>query len=452
MIDGGNIEIYFSRNMRIFKINLKKIIEYGFYLFIFLLPWQTRWIWHQAYLNGGKWEYGTFSLYAVDLILIILGVLTLIIIWRTRTTPSLSLVRKGLRGGFKILVFSFLIFSFISIIWAIDKSLTFYYATRMSLGLGLFWLISKINFSFKKLSLAFVGAGAIQSFLAIYQFFNQSVFGSKWLGMAEQVASHLGVSAIEVGDTRWLRAYGSFPHPNVLAGFLVVSILLAIYLIDQYPKKIGHYLTLSLPVLLLGLLTTFSRSAFMALILGLIVYQILNKLVFKKNIITKPVLIIIFSLVVFVLVLWPFMVTRITGHARLELISRQERLKQINLTKEIIQNNLFLGTGLGNYTLTVYQKIPNFASWIYQPVHNIYLLIWSELGLIGLILWLAVLVYLAINLIKSRHKLNPEKIVSLSLLIILLTIGFFDHYLWTLNCGILLWWLVLGLVSYELRI
>ena len=58
---------------------LKKTIEYIFYLFIFLLPWQTRWMWHLGELNKGHWEYGTMSLYGTDMILTVL--LALGIIW-----------------------------------------------------------------------------------------------------------------------------------------------------------------------------------------------------------------------------------------------------------------------------------------------------------------------------------------------------------------------------------
>src|SRR3990167_3528965 len=47
----------------------ERIIEYLFYLFIFLLPWQTRLIWQDASLNGYVWEYGRFSLYGTELLL-----------------------------------------------------------------------------------------------------------------------------------------------------------------------------------------------------------------------------------------------------------------------------------------------------------------------------------------------------------------------------------------------
>ena len=38
-------------------------------LFLFLLPWQTRWFYQSGSLNGGYWEYGTFSLYGTQILL-----------------------------------------------------------------------------------------------------------------------------------------------------------------------------------------------------------------------------------------------------------------------------------------------------------------------------------------------------------------------------------------------
>ena len=46
-----------------------KIINYLLLLFLFLLPWQTRLIWHEGKLNGGHWEYGTLSFFVVEILL-----------------------------------------------------------------------------------------------------------------------------------------------------------------------------------------------------------------------------------------------------------------------------------------------------------------------------------------------------------------------------------------------
>ncbi len=49
------------------------------------------------------------------------------------------------------------------------------------------------------------------------------------------------------GDIRWLRPYGLLPHPNVLAGFLVIGRLSTltgvIGLLDHYPWTLIQFQT-----------------------------------------------------------------------------------------------------------------------------------------------------------------------------------------------------------------
>ena len=52
------------------------LINYGTLIFVFLLPWQVRWIYHEAILNGQIWEYGRFSLYGTEILLILILLLS----------------------------------------------------------------------------------------------------------------------------------------------------------------------------------------------------------------------------------------------------------------------------------------------------------------------------------------------------------------------------------------
>ena len=84
------------------------------------------------------------------------------------------------------------------------------------------------------------------------------------------------------------------------------------------------------------------------------------------------------------------------------------------------------------------QKIkPNQWVWAYQPVHNWYLLTLGELGVMGLLLLLILLF----------HFFKSAGAASRSLLILLLTIGLFDHYLWSLYFGLIFVWLILALTK-----
>ena len=101
------------------------------------------------------------------------------------------------------------------------------------MGIGLFWLISSVEYNRRYLVGSFLISAIIQAFLGIWQFFTQSSFASKWLGMALHDASDLGTSVIQIIGSdgfwqRWLRAYGGLDHPNILGGLLGIGVFVSI--------------------------------------------------------------------------------------------------------------------------------------------------------------------------------------------------------------------------------
>src|SRR3989344_3207571 len=57
---------------------LTRVAEWLFTSVLFFLPWQTRYIIHQGTLGGEPWEYGTLSLYGVDLLIAALIIVALV--------------------------------------------------------------------------------------------------------------------------------------------------------------------------------------------------------------------------------------------------------------------------------------------------------------------------------------------------------------------------------------
>jgi len=241
---------------------LNKIIEYGLYLLVFLLPVQTRWIIKAGELNGGYWEYGTISLYATDILLILLLFLFVANklfyskflispavapqmrgqggdnskFFPQKRDPAKAVINKSKTAIYWWLILGLVVSIFISIFFADNKLIAIYSYLRLLLGIGLFWLIVSSGYNKLKLIWSLLLSIFFQSGLAIWQFLNQSSFAFKWLGLALHQAQDLGTSVIEtmggegIGE-RWLRAYGGLDHPNMLGGLLVVGLLLAIGLI-----------------------------------------------------------------------------------------------------------------------------------------------------------------------------------------------------------------------------
>ena len=420
----------------------KKLPEYLFYLFVFLLPWQTRWIFHDSFYQGEVFEYWRMSLYSFDIILIILLLYYLIAELKNLTVKKLRI--------FNIALLSYCLIVLLSVIWADEKLIAWYWGVRMFLGCGLFYLIQKIDFSRLRLAIVVVIAGAIQGLLGIWQFLNQNVWQSKWLGMAGQSARDLGASVVEFGLERWLRAYGSWPHPNIYGAFLVLSFIGVIYLVTKIKDKYHQlFLVFSSSFIALGILFSYSRAAWLGFglvfIAGIIWLCKTVKDEWLKKFIKWLWLYLFLLLVLFTLATWPIVKTRLhLGEtARLETTSNMERAAGYRVAKEIIKDNFLLGVGVGNYANELKERYPDEKVWYIQPVHNILLIIFGELGIIGFLIVILLNCYIVKLLFKKRDW------SYLSLLFIVYCLLFFDHFWWTLSSGLYVLWLVMGLVFKE---
>ena len=420
----------------------KKLPEYLFYLFVFLLPWQTRWIFHDSFYQGEVFEYWRMSLYSFDIILIILLLYYLIAELKNLTVKKLRI--------FNIALLSYCLIVLLSVIWADEKLIAWYWGVRMFLGCGLFYLIQKIDFSRLRLAIVVVIAGAIQGLLGIWQFLNHNVWQSKWLGMAGQSARDLGASVVEFGLERWLRAYGSWPHPNIYGAFLVLSFIGVIYLVTKIKDKYHQlFLVFSSSFIALGILFSYSRAAWLGFglvfIAGIIWLCKTVKDEWLKKFIKWLWLYLFLLLVLFTLATWPIVKTRLhLGEtARLETTSNMERAAGYRVAKEIIKDNFLLGVGVGNYANELKERYPDEKVWDIQPVHNILLIIFGELGIIGFLIVILLNCYIVKLLFKKRDW------SYLSLLFIVYCLLFFDHFWWTLSSGLYVLWLVMGLVFKE---
>jgi len=391
-------------------------------------------------LNGGYWEYGTYSLYAFDIVLIVFLFSRFLVFL---SQPNFRLRRIWLCIGFLEL------FVFISIVSAYDWKLALYGYGQFLLGIGLFFLLAQIKYDKIKLYWSIIFAGAVQSLLAWQQFFTQSVFASKWLGMASQRAQDLGVSVVESGGERWLRAYGSLPHPNILGGFFAIVLLVNIILYFQLFKKVSAQ-RLSLVFLIinfLGLFLTFSRGAWLGFTIGIAILYVWSiERYQKQGVLTMAKIILLLALCAVAtsaLFAQPLS-ARIFGQGRLETKSITERVASNYDARQIIQNHWLFGTGIKNYGLGVYNEIDAARpAYAYQPAHNVWLLVWAEIGIVGLLLFIVTLLHCYI---ASWRRRNLE---MLALLIALTVMMCFDHWLWSLSFGIYLFWAVIGLAMKE---
>ncbi|MCK5510312.1 O-antigen ligase family protein [Candidatus Parcubacteria bacterium] len=453
------------------KITLKKLTEYGLYLLVFLLPLQTRWIIRPGELNGGYFEYGTISLYATDIIL--LAVLLLFIIDflknkkilnhrsseykpKSQITPQ----RKCPWGINPLVIFACLELTvFISCCFADNKLIAFYKYAWFLLGIGFFFLIVKANYSRLKLMFNFFLGVFASASLGIWQFLNQSSFANKWLGLAAHDPSVPGASVVEaIGNLglgeRWLRAYGTLDHPNILGGLLTLGAIIVILTVLCLKETEGKetvagykYIILTYYLLfitsLFALFFTFSRAAWLAFVVGLFIILIIA-LIKKDRFGQIQILkIILVSSVLFFILFTSFqnlVLVRVKGGSRLEQKSNIERLDSNKAAVDIFKDNWLIGVGMGNYTTELAKINPSHPAYFYQPTHNAYLLIAAEIGIFGIALFLYLILYISYSILKS------EKIYKTPLIIALIILLTFDHWLWSLHFGVLFLFFALGFV------
>lgn len=214
---------------------LQKLSDWLLLSAIFLLPFQTRYIIEAGQLNNRPYEYTTIALYAIDLL--ILGALL---------AACLSLFFTKEKNGqwphktFWLLIIALLFFTGLSLFVASDRLVAVYTWSRLGLGIILAWLIIYSRLSAKLILKTILSAAVLQAILAIWQFFIQHTWSNKWLGLAAHNPFNLGVSVVEtitVPVERWLRAYGSLDHPNLLGGFLGLGLIITVYLFTTKQKQ-----------------------------------------------------------------------------------------------------------------------------------------------------------------------------------------------------------------------
>jgi hypothetical protein len=426
---------------------IEKLAAYGFYLFVFLLPWQTRWIWREAHLNGNVWEYGCGSLYATDILLIFLIFLGIFLRRQNKNTSLRPL--WAVIGAFFLICFA-------SVLWSQDKGISWYAIARLAEVIGLFWLVQRINFSWPKLGTAIASAGVVQAILGIYQFFSQHVIANKWLGMAAHQPGQLGDSVIATVEGRYLRAYGAFPHPNVLGGFLVICLLILIgFLFTLYTDRkanLGKILltVLSLIIVSYGLILTFSRSAWLAFGIAfvcLLAISIWHRHHYRLKLLAEVaswMIILVLMTVALVPDIW---VTRLAATTPLEQQSMEQRADYYVQARDLFLDHWYQGVGLGDYTGALYDRDTTRAAWDYQPVHNIYVLAATEVGLFGGLLFMAIAIQffqLILRQLRKEFSQHNWILVWAIVFIAILLLGLSDHYIWTLPSGMFLYWLALA--------
>lgn len=423
-----------------------------FYLFVFSIPfWKrleiaTPW----SMIGQNFFEYGTIFLYGTSLLLLLTIVVWAFEVWRGGFLDSARGRQKiiiGPRVIFWLLVL-FLLWSAISLIGSRYPAIGFFHFLLLGqVFLIYLFVINKareINF-FEGLAIVIISSGVFQVGIALGQYLKNQSLGLGILGEIKLSSTIAGVAKIIIDGERHIRAYGTFPHPNVLAGFLVIVGIAAIVLFFKTKGWKKYFTFLSLLIVSFGLFITFSRTGWLAATifwgaLGLWNFSLLRH-ERKRNLIFLGSYFLV--LLIFALVLWRGISFRLTladvgGDAAIS-----ERVLTARSAFTMMKAVPLKGVGIGESILSMKLFFPSLSFWQYQPTHNIYLLIGAEMGVVGLLLFLALItaVFYFLGAIRWVPKVDVIRGTDIAFSAILF-ISFFDHYFWTTQQGILLFGVV----------
>lgn len=280
-----------------------------------------------------------------------------------------------------------------------------------------------------------------QSVVGLYQFTVQKeVAGFLFLG-EPTLTTQIGIDKTNwswLDDTFHTRLglriapYGTTPHPNVLAGFLAVSVSQIWAHMLKLKTKPFVQKTVILTVTILGLVTLFltqSVTGWLTLCLGVVVVtqsQIQKKFQFQNRVTANGAV----FLVLFISILFSACVLNGLDRFSLGEESVDRRLSLQHAAFQLIFHHPVFGTGMNQITAAVeeFQTGSEVVRFV-QPTHQFTLLFLTENGALGL---LSCIVFMLI--IPNKRALSALCITC----IILFGVLSFDHYLYTLPQGQLL--------------
>jgi len=276
-----------------------------------------------------------------------------------------------------------------------------------------------------------------QTILSFAQvFLGHSVGGLLYyLGERSVAVGSPGIALATFMDHVVLRAYGTFGHPNILAGYAIISLLIILRLSPQFrslPACAGRRAsrrvigTFAIALTTLLVLLTQSRSAAISLF-GLIVpfYLIKN---LKSRIIYLCILALAY-----------FCIPSMLAPTRSDLSSSQ-RLTLQGLSLSVVRTYPIFGTG-AQASISTYPLVDPSVRLL-QPDHNSFTLFFSWFGLFGI---LAMLPHFR-SLRASRRVIGTFAILVPPLFPLLLL----DHYLLTSPQGLFIFILYLAIaVNYS---
>ncbi|QQS61785.1 MAG: O-antigen ligase family protein [Candidatus Moraniibacteriota bacterium] len=292
---------------------------------------------------------------------------------------------------------SFLFFAALSFLWAQNQEWAlrkvFFLINFFLLFFMASWMFFQKKWTPEALSKALAFSGCLSSLVAIFQFTLPFFFGIEktllwWRTLVAPLflGESFSESVIEysswlvnVGGETVFRAIGFFPDPHIAAFYWEFCLVWT--LIYAYSKKSWGYAMIA-SIILLALLLTFSRGAYIALFFFAFLGISFFLVQMRKFRLIVGLFISLFLCFSFIFYENPFFERALSSFSTLDN-SNAGRLDMWKQSWYIIMEKPW-GVGMGGYALEILPSA-EYRDPIYA--HNIYLDIAVEMGLFSLFLW-----------------------------------------------------------------
>jgi len=275
-----------------------------------------------------------------------------------------------------------------------------------------------------------------ESLLGLTQVLNGGSIGGIWYWIGERrfSFSSIGIAQMSLFGEGLLRAYGSFSHPNSLAGFLLI-----VWCYWQRNKNKNFNYWIVYWIAILGILVSGSRWVWgITFIIFNLKFLIFKNKLRVKDILGRCLVMVGLASVVLGMISVNYRLSDFFAGWDSDSLNKRKTLFVAGI--KMVKENPLLGIGAGNFVVKLpqFQKSNNFF-WL-QPVHNIFLLAWVEVGLLGIMA-------IGYKLVKCLEypKLIKNKKNWVILGLIVMT-GMVDHYWLTLPQNSWLLAVILGIL------
>lgn len=278
--------------------------------------------------------------------------------------------------------------------------------------------------------------GVLTSFLGLFQYFFGPLLGdSSWVDN-------------DMFDIS-MRVYATFENPNILGAYFLFVIpfaLAAFFAVKEPLLRLASLFALAIMALVLAL--TFSRGAYLGIVVAFAVFFVLldRRMIFLG----------IIALVAAYFILPEAMLDRFFSIGNMEDTSTAYRVSIWLGTLDIVRDHLFLGIGPGLDTWERIYPLYAHAAAVAHHSHMLFLQVLTELGLVGFVLFLAILYQFYKNSFATFYRGTKEgrywSMAAISAVSGFLVMGLAEYALFNYRLRLLFWFvLALGVLIGKVQ-